>query len=206
MINYRGSLYDGVGHGFGKLSTPNWFHIGWFEFGKPFGFGTRVYSSLNQVDIGLWEGDTLVKFASVFENGMKYQLSQIIEEHLSFLEDDGVDYSEFLKSPSYPAKTFSMPSKSSLLVTSTSAIKMAHQLHRGLPSDMDLYIQENDLPMPNDVYQKQVSEWMNSLIVHAKNIINDESCVPVQDFWQQIVQKNQFNEKVQDKKTHAKNY
>lgn len=46
---------------------------------------------------------------------MKYQLSQIIEEHLSFLEDDGVDYSEFLKSPSYPAKTFSMPSKSSLL-------------------------------------------------------------------------------------------
>ena len=105
------------------------------------GFGTRVYSSLNQVDIGLWEGDTLVKFASgkkyrvntvliyitftvnntvmyfckVFENGMKYQLSQIIEEHLSFLEDDGVDYSEFLKSPNYPAKTFSMPSKSSLL-------------------------------------------------------------------------------------------
>ena len=41
----------------------------------------------------------------------------------------------------------------------------------------------------------KVSEWMNSLIVHAKNIINDESCVPVQDFWQQIVQKNQFNEK-----------
>ena len=54
-------------------------------------------------------------FCKVFENGMKYQLSQIIEEHLSFLEDDGVDYSEFLKSPTYPAKTFSMPSKSSLL-------------------------------------------------------------------------------------------
>ena len=66
-----GSLYDGVGHGFGKLSTPNWFHIGWFEFGKPMGFGTRVYSSLNQVDIGLWEGDTLVKFAS----GKKYRIT-----------------------------------------------------------------------------------------------------------------------------------
>ena len=57
----------------------------------------------------------VVYFFKVFENGMKYQLSQIIEEHLSFLEDDGVDYSEFLKSPNYPAKTFSMPSKSSLL-------------------------------------------------------------------------------------------
>ena len=61
------------------------------------------------------ENDTFVYFFKVFENGMKYQLSQIIEEHLSFLEDDGVDYSEFLKSPNYPAKTFSMPSKSSLL-------------------------------------------------------------------------------------------
>ena len=41
----------------------------------------------------------------------------------------------------------------------------------------------------------KVTEWMNGLIVHAKNIINDESCVPVQDFWHEIVQKNQFNEK-----------
>ena len=57
----------------------------------------------------------VVYFFKVFENGMKYQLSQIIEEHLSFLEDDGVDYSEFLKSPNYPAKTFSLPSKASLL-------------------------------------------------------------------------------------------
>ena len=74
FFNDSGSLYDGVGHGFGKLSTPNWFHIGWFEFGKPFGFGTRVYSSLNQVDIGLWEGDTLVKFAS----GKKYRITHLI--------------------------------------------------------------------------------------------------------------------------------
>ena len=59
--------------------------------------------------------DMLCIFFKVFENGMKYQLSQIIEEHLSFLEDDGVDYSEFLKSPNYPAKTFSLPSKASLL-------------------------------------------------------------------------------------------
>jgi len=41
----------------------------------------------------------------------------------------------------------------------------------------------------------KVAEWIDSLIVHAKNIINDESCVPVQEFWQAIVQKNQFNEK-----------
>ena len=41
----------------------------------------------------------------------------------------------------------------------------------------------------------KVAEWIDSLIVHAKNIINDESCVPVQEFWQAIVQTNQFNEK-----------
>ena len=34
------------------------------EFGKPVGFGTRFYSDLNQIDIGIWEDNTLVKFAS----------------------------------------------------------------------------------------------------------------------------------------------
>ena len=41
------------------------------------GFGTRVYSSLNQVDIGLWEGDTLVKFAS----GKKYRIIWLIDPY-----------------------------------------------------------------------------------------------------------------------------
>ena len=41
---------------------------------------------------------------------------------------------------------------------------------------------------------------MNSLSLHANNIINDESCIPVHDFWQEVLQKNKFNEKVVDKK------
>ena len=37
-------------------------------------------------------------------------------------------------------------------ITNTSIFEI---IKRDLPSDMDPYIQENDLPMPNDVYQKQ---------------------------------------------------
>ena len=45
------------------------------------GFGTRVYSSLNQIDIGLWEGDTLVKFAS----GKKYRIYSVLKNRIFFL-------------------------------------------------------------------------------------------------------------------------
>ena len=47
------------------------------------GFGTRVYSSLNQIDIGLWEGDTLVKFAS----GKKYRIYSVLKNIIFFVLD-----------------------------------------------------------------------------------------------------------------------
>ena len=50
------------------------------------GFGTRVYSSLNQIDIGLWEGDTLVKFAS----GKKYRIYSVLKNRIFFFVLDRV--------------------------------------------------------------------------------------------------------------------
>ena len=64
MNKYHGSSFAEQAHGFGRLETEEWVHVGWFEFDKPTGFGTRYYTSNGQVDAGLWENDCLVKLTS----------------------------------------------------------------------------------------------------------------------------------------------
>ena len=64
MINYIGSKLADQAHGFGRFETDDEIYIGWFEYGKPSGFGTTFYKNLNQIDIGFWENDTLLKFSS----------------------------------------------------------------------------------------------------------------------------------------------
>ena len=51
MINYIGSKSADQAHGFGRFETDDEIYIGWFEYGKPSGFGTTCYKNLNQIDI-----------------------------------------------------------------------------------------------------------------------------------------------------------
>jgi len=64
MVKYIGSTFADEPHGFGRSETDEWIQIGWFEYGKPAGFGTRFYKNLNQIDVGFWEDEILLKFAS----------------------------------------------------------------------------------------------------------------------------------------------
>ena len=103
LILKRGSTLADKKHGFGQWKTDNWTHVGWFECGKPQGFGIRHYFNNNddeqpQVDGGLWEDQTLVRMGFLFDNGFKYQLHQIFgsDDQFIFMEDDGIGIGEYI--------------------------------------------------------------------------------------------------------------
>ena len=63
-VRHSGSTLNGKRHGFGQVSSASWVHTGWFECGEPRGFGIRHYPLHDDIDAGIWEGNTLVKLAS----------------------------------------------------------------------------------------------------------------------------------------------
>jgi len=179
--SYRGSKLADKKHGFGQWTTDYWTHIGWFECGKPHGFGIRHYNNDNEgeneqhkVDGGLWEDQTLVRMGFLFENGFNYQLKQIYgsDDQFIFMEDDGIDFKSFLQIPRYPSKTLDMPSQSTKLVFSQHDAQMARELHSRIESDLASYIDnEKHLPLDKGVLDVKVTQYKKQQTVIAMQII-----------------------------------
>jgi len=201
--SYRGSKLADKKHGFGQWTTDYWTHIGWFECGKPHGFGIRHYNNDNEgeneqhkVDGGLWEDQTLVRMGFLFENGFNYQLKQIYgsDDQFIFMEDDGIDFKSFLQIPRYPSKTLDMPSQSTKLVFSQHDAQMARELHSRIESDLASYIDnEKHLPLDKGVLDVKVTQYKKQQTVIAMQIIDALADGLMKTFWSNILSKHHFD-------------
>ena len=91
-LHVRGSKYNDEAHGFGRLETDSFIHIGWFENNKPFGFGLRYYTEdilYIKKDVGIWEENILVQMAISYPHGMEHKMSLIFGSDINAFSKPG---------------------------------------------------------------------------------------------------------------------